>query len=96
MLIKALQKVEIRAYARQCYDTHDGGLFAPTPFQSGLNQYGPPMGMESLKGAICTYYNKHYDLEGGGGGKRAITPENVLVRNGRLAGVPSHPRRPRA
>ncbi|CAM9819691.1 unnamed protein product, partial [Laminaria digitata] len=64
-------------------------LSAPPPrlIQSGLNQYTLPMGLGSLQSAISKYYNKRYDLQGGGGGKTAITPENVMVRAGRLAGV---------
>ena len=70
-------------------------MSTPPPLQTDLNQYTLPAGLGSLRGAICTYYNKHYDLDGGEGGKRVIAPENVLVRKSKLAGMSSYPRRPR-
>ncbi|CAM9799004.1 unnamed protein product, partial [Laminaria digitata] len=57
------------------------------PLQSGLNQYTLPSGLGSLQSAICAYYNKRYDLQGGGGGKRSIAPENVLVTVGATEGL---------
>lgn len=62
----------------------------PTPpllFQSNLNQYTCVMGLASLQSAISKYYNMRYELRGGVGGKTAIAPENVMVRDGTLAHV---------
>ncbi|CAM9239339.1 unnamed protein product, partial [Discosporangium mesarthrocarpum] len=51
------------------------------PSKAIFNQYSMPGGMASLQQAICSYYNKLYDLKDGRDA-RAITPSNVLVTVG--------------
>nr|AIT70227.1 aspartate aminotransferase [Dictyopteris undulata] len=51
-----------------------------------LNQYSFPSGSKSLQGAVCSYYNKHYELKDGAT-KRALKPENVLITIGATEGL---------
>lgn len=46
--------------------------------QAMTNQYSMPAGLKSLQEAVCSFYNKHYELKEGAA-KRALNPENVLV-----------------